>query len=74
MYLVGDVANKDVIIVDDMIDTAGTLVHAVGELKNRGAKKVFAFATHGLFSGNAFHNIKNSLIEKIIVTNTIPSR
>lgn len=47
MYLVGEVANKDVIIVDDMIDTAGTLSHAVKELKGRGAKKVFAFATHG---------------------------
>jgi len=49
MYLVGEVANKDVIIVDDMIDTAGTLAHAVKELKGRGAKKVFAFATHGFF-------------------------
>lgn len=54
MYLVGEVANKDVIIVDDMIDTAGTLAHAVKELKGRGAKKVFAFATHGYFLNYLF--------------------
>lgn len=72
MYLVGDVKDKDVIIVDDIIDTAGTLCYAADELKKKGANKVYAFATHGLFSGNAFETIKNSTIEKIIVTNTVP--
>lgn len=74
MYLVGDVKDKDIIIIDDMIDTAGTLCEAVKELKKFGAKKIFCFATHGLFSGNAFDNINNSLIDNIIVTNTIPQR
>jgi len=74
MYLVGSVADSDVIIVDDMIDTAGTLCEAAKVLKGKGANKVFAFATHGLFSGKAFNNISNSTIEKIIVTDTIPAK
>ena len=53
----GDVKDKDAIIVDDMIDTAGTICFAADELKKRGANKVLAFATHGLFNGNAFENI-----------------
>jgi len=54
-----------------LIDTAGTLAEASRELKKAGAKRIFAFATHGLFSGNAVDNINKSEIEKIIVTNTI---
>jgi len=74
MHLVGNVAGGDVIIVDDMIDTAGTLCEAAKTLKTFGAKRIYAFATHGLFTGNAFDNIRNSVLERIIVTNTIPSR
>lgn len=48
MYLVGEVKDKDAIIIDDMIDTGGTLCHAADELKSKGAKRVFAFATHGI--------------------------
>lgn len=72
MDLVGDVKDKDVIIVDDMIDTAGTLTKAAQELKEMGAKRVYAFATHGIFSGPAYERIKNSVIEKVVVTNSIP--
>ena len=63
MNLVGSVDGKSVIILDDMIDTAGTLTEAAKVLKQMGAKQVLAFATHGLFNGKAFENIKNSVIE-----------
>lgn len=72
MDLVGDVDGCDVIMVDDMIDTAGTLTKAAAELKAMGAKRVFAFATHGIFSGPAFERIGKSCLEKVVVTNTIP--
>lgn len=72
MDLVGDVAGKTVIIVDDMIDTAGTLCKAGAELKKFGAKKVYAFATHGLFNGPAITRIEKSDFEKVVVCNTIP--
>lgn len=72
MDLVGNVEGMDVIIVDDMIDTAGTLCRAAAELKARGARRVFAFATHGLFSSPAVENIKNSAFEKVVVCNTVP--
>jgi ribose-phosphate pyrophosphokinase len=72
MDLVGDVKDCDVIMVDDMIDTAGTLTQAANELKAMGAKRIFAFATHGLFSGPAYERIHKSDLEKVIVTNTIP--
>ena len=55
-----------------MIDTAGTLCKAASELKNMGARKVFAFATHGLFSNPAPTNIKDSILEKVLITNTVP--
>lgn len=72
MNLIGDVDGRDCIIVDDMIDTGGTLCKAAEALKNRGAKRVFAYATHAVFSGNAPLNIKNSLIDEVIVTDSIP--
>eukprot|EP01083_Nonionella_stella_P024279 67082_1 len=72
MDLVGKVRGKDVIIVDDMIDTAGTLCKAGAELKRRGAKRIFAFASHGLFSHPAIDRIRNSEFEKIVVCNSIP--
>jgi ribose-phosphate pyrophosphokinase len=71
MFLVGNVADSDVIIIDDMIDTAGTLCEAAKVLKTKGANKVYAFATHGLFSGKAFDNINNSPLEQVLVTDTI---
>eukprot|EP00388_Colpodella_angusta_P022999 GDKJ01058792.1.p1 GENE.GDKJ01058792.1~~GDKJ01058792.1.p1 ORF type:complete len:417 (+),score=117.16 GDKJ01058792.1:47-1297(+) len=71
MDLVGSVNGCDVIIVDDMIDTAGTLVEAGKELKKHGANRVFAFATHGLFNGPAVDRINASPFEEIIVTNSI---
>ncbi|EGR27076.1 phosphoribosylpyrophosphate synthetase, putative [Ichthyophthirius multifiliis] len=74
MNLVGSVEGKNAIIIDDMIDTAGTLCEAAKTLKEFGAKSVSCFATHGLFSGNALNNIKNSKLEKIIVTNTTPKK
>lgn len=72
MDLVGNVEGKDVIIVDDMIDTAGTLCKAGAELKKRGARRIFAFATHGLFNGPAIDRIRESAFEKVVVCNTIP--
>lgn len=72
MDLVGNVEGCDVIIVDDMIDTSGTLCKAAQELKNRGANKVYAFASHGLFSGPAPKRIKHSSLDEVVVLNTIP--
>lgn len=73
MNIVGDVKDKDVIIVDDMIDTAGTLVEAAKTLKQHGAKKIYCFATHGVFSGPAAERIDASQeLEGVIVTDTIP--
>eukprot|EP00954_Amorphochlora_amoebiformis_P023429 1359952-Amorphochlora_amoeboformis.AAC.1 len=62
--LVGNVEGCDVILVDDMIDTAGTLTKAASELTARGAKRVYAFATHGLFNGPAVSRISNSELEQ----------
>lgn len=72
MHIIGDVAGRDCIIVDDMIDTGGTLCKAAEALKDQGAKRVFAYATHPIFSGNAPQNIANSVIDELIVTDTIP--
>jgi ribose-phosphate pyrophosphokinase len=72
MELVGNVSGNDCIIIDDMIDTAGTLCLAAEILHQNGAKKVYAFATHGVFSGKAYDNINKSKLDGIVVTNTIP--
>jgi ribose-phosphate pyrophosphokinase len=72
MDLVGSVAGSDVIIVDDMVDTAGTLCKAAAILKKAGALKVHAFCTHGVFSGNAAQNIAGSVLDEMVVTNTVP--
>ena len=72
MELVGNVNGCDCIIIDDMIDTAGTLCLAAEVLHKNGAKKVYAFATHGVFSGKALENINKSKLDQVIVTNTIP--
>jgi ribose-phosphate pyrophosphokinase len=72
MNLVGDVAGKDAIIFDDMIDTGGTLVKAAIAIKERGAKRVFAAASHGVLSGEAMKRITESPLEMVWVTDTIP--
>jgi ribose-phosphate pyrophosphokinase len=72
MNVVGDVDGKIAIILDDMIDTAGTLTEAAHAVLDRGAKKVYAAATHGVLSGPAIERISASKIEKVIVTDTIP--
>lgn len=72
MDLIGSVEGKDVIILDDLVDTAGTLCKAANELKNHGAKKIFAFCTHGLFNEPAFDRIKSSALDQVIVTDTVP--
>ena len=74
MDLVGEVQGSDVMIVDDMIDTAGTLCKAADVLLENGARRVYAFATHGLFSGKANINIGNSNLEEVVVLNTIPCK
>ncbi len=72
MDVVGDLEGKEAIIVDDIIDTAGTLTAAANLLINKGAKRVIACATHGIFSGPAIERLTNSEIERVIVTNTLP--
>jgi len=72
MHLIGDVQGKIAIILDDMIDTAGTLTHAAKALKDNGARAVYACATHGVLSGPAIDRINNSDIEEIVLTDTIP--
>ncbi|MCC5826942.1 ribose-phosphate pyrophosphokinase [Alkalimonas amylolytica] len=72
MHIIGDVKDRDCILVDDMIDTGGTLCKAAEALKEQGAKRVFAYATHPVFSGNAPQIIANSVIDELIVTDTIP--
>jgi ribose-phosphate pyrophosphokinase len=72
LHVIGDVKDRDVVIVDDMVDTAGTLVHSVDALIKEGARRVFAACTHPILSGEALDRIENSPLEKIIVTNTIP--
>ncbi len=72
LHVIGDVAGRDVVIFDDMVDTAGTLVLSAEALKNEGAGKIFAACTHPVLSGQAISKIESSPIEKLIVTNTIP--
>lgn len=72
MNIIGDVKDRDCIIVDDMIDTGGTLAKAAEALKSHGAGRVFAYATHAVFSGNAVKNLAESHIDEIIVTDSIP--
>lgn len=72
MNIIGEVRGETAIIVDDMIDTAGTLTQAAIAVLENGAKEVYAYATHGVFSGAALDRIKHSPIKKVIVTDTIP--
>jgi ribose-phosphate pyrophosphokinase len=71
MNIIGNVENKDVLIVDDLIDTAGTFVAAINALKKRGASKIYGAVTHALLSGSAIEKIENSAIDKLYVSDTI---
>jgi ribose-phosphate pyrophosphokinase len=70
--LIGDVAGRCAILIDDMIDTAGTLVAGAQVVKDSGATRVFAAATHGLLSGNAVARLRDSAIEEVVLTDTVP--
>ena len=72
MILIGDVQDRDVILIDDIIDTAGTITRAGQLLKDNGARSVRAFATHPIFSGSAMERIDNSVFDEVVVTDTIP--
>lgn len=74
MNIIGDVSGKDVILVDDMIDTAGTMCKAADALKERGAKSVMALGTHPVLSGLALERIAKSSLDEVVVTNSIPLR
>lgn len=71
MNVIGDIKNKTVILIDDMIDTAGTITNGANALVERGAKEVFACCSHGVFSGPAFERIEESAIKKLVTLNTI---
>ncbi len=71
-YVIGDVAGKTALLVDDIIDTAGTLKAAARAVHDAGARRVYAAATHGIFSGNAWENLAAAGLEQIVVTDTIP--
>jgi ribose-phosphate pyrophosphokinase len=74
MELIGDVTGKHVVLVDDMVDTAGTLTKAADVMMERGAKSVRAICTHAILSGQAYERIENSKLEELIVTDSIPLR
>ncbi|MEO1253821.1 MAG: ribose-phosphate pyrophosphokinase [Bacteroidota bacterium] len=74
MQVIGDVEGKDVVLVDDMVDTAGTISKAATIIKEKGATSVRAIATHGVLSGNAYKNIEESALEELIITDTLPQR
>jgi ribose-phosphate pyrophosphokinase len=72
MNIIGDVEGKCCVLVDDMVDTAGTLCSAAGALKEKGAKRVVAYCVHPVLSGPAVDNITNSQMDELVVTDTIP--
>lgn len=72
MNVIGEVEEKDTIILDDMIDTGGTIIQAAEALKNKGARQVVAACTHAVLSGSAVEKVNNSVLKELIVTNTIP--
>ena len=72
MNIIGDVTDRTCIIIDDLVDTAGTLCNAAGALKEFGAQRVLAYCTHAVLSGNALNNIKKSRLDELVVTDTIP--
>jgi ribose-phosphate pyrophosphokinase len=72
MTVIGDVTDRDIVLIDDICDTAGTLTKSAALLKERGARSVRAFCTHPVLSGKAYENIENSVLEKLVVCDTIP--
>ena len=74
MHIIGDVAGRTCIIMDDMVDTANTLCEAANALKEHGAKKVLAYCTHAVLSGSAAERVTNSALDELVVTDTIPLR
>jgi ribose-phosphate pyrophosphokinase len=73
MHVIGEIEGRNCVIMDDMIDTAGTLLKAAEVLKERGAKKVYAYCTHPIFSGPAIDRIaKGDALDEVVITNTIP--
>ena len=74
MTVIGDVTDRDIVLIDDICDTAGTLTKSAALLRERGARSVRAFCTHPVLSGNAYQNIENSVLEKLVVCDTIPLR
>ena len=72
MHIIGDVEGRSCLIVDDMVDTAGTLCKAAEALKDHGAQRVMAYATHPILSGPAIENIEGSALDSLVVTDTIP--
>ncbi len=74
MNIIGEVDGKDCVIIDDLVDTAGTLCQAASALKKHGAQSVQAYATHPVLSGKAIENIENSTLDELVVTDTIPLR
>lgn len=74
MTIIGDVEGKNILLVDDMIDTGGTLIKAAEVLKQKGAQQIFACATHGIFSNNAKQRIESSALDKVFITDSIPQQ
>ncbi len=74
MVVIGDVADRDIVLIDDICDTGGTLTKSAGLLKEKGARSVRALCTHPVLSGNAYENIENSVLEELVVCDTIPLR
>ena len=72
MHIIGDVDGRTCVMIDDLVDTAGTLCHAAAALKKRGALKVVAYCTHAVLSGAAMKNLNGSELDELIVTDTIP--
>jgi len=72
MVVIGDVAGRDIVLIDDICDTGGTLAKSAGLLKEKGARSVRAFCTHPVLSGKAYENIENSALEELVVCDTIP--
>jgi ribose-phosphate pyrophosphokinase len=72
MNIIGDVEDRSCVLVDDMVDTAGTLCKAAEALKDQGASRVVAYCTHAVLSGKAIENISGSVLDELVVTDTIP--